>query len=150
MYIRCADSKVRPFPERLPQCQIRLFPGFPFHGQSLNGTLSRIHFVGRQRGQHKIGKAVKVDYFSVIRNISKWEMMDMHFQFWSAPYQQISPWYKIYCTYIIKIYLIMSVTSCAPSYNWNQLAFKLKIVNISGSNQYKINSIMIHWISTHF
>ena len=47
---------------------------------------------------------------------------------------QIPPLYKIKCTYLI-YYLIMSATSCAPWYNWNQLASKLKTVHISGSNQ---------------
>ena len=32
----------------------------------------------------------------------------------------------------------MSVTSCPPWYNWYQLASKLKIVHISGSNQLKM------------
>ena len=32
---------------------------------------------------------------------------------------QIPPLNKIYRTYLINYYLITSVTSCAPWYNWN-------------------------------
>ena len=55
------------------------------------------------------------------------------------PQSQPYSWFKsrlcIKFTEDINYYLIMSVTSGAPWYNWNHLASKLKTVYISGSNQ---------------
>ena len=44
---------------------------------------------------------------------------------------QILPLYKIYCTYLIN--------SCAPRYNWNQLASKLKTGSIHWQQPIKYN-----------
>ena len=59
-----------------------------------------------------------------------------------------------YCTYLTNYYLTMSVTSCTPWCNLNQLASNLKTVNISGSKQKNIinkakNSEPYHDISSN-
>ena len=43
---------------------------------------------------------------------------------------QIPILYNISVTYLINYYVIMSVTSCVPLYNWNQLASKLETVYV--------------------